>query len=451
MNSPFNEQKYKGLLEGLEINEVMFSKLRELILGSEFYGNKKIKALNKIKSTHKLIDYFDFCSDIVREQKNVISYDLTHTLGNFLHDIEVSETIEGTRKLAQNGDFIISRLRSYLKEFAVVQSTNAKQVFSTEYLVYRPKTDKISANTLLVFCLTDEVQTILNHSQYGTEHPRFYEFVFNELPLPDVLFDLDKKINELFKIAHSKRKYSQTLYRQAEELFLETIGLQDFKPSKENISIKTLKESFLETGRLDAEYYQPKYENYIDLVKNYKNGFELLQNICNLKDNNFTPEDTKEYKYIELADIGNQGNIRSYITTQGNELPSRARRKVNTNDVMISSIEGSLQSCALVTENYDNALCSTGFYVINSKKINSETLLVLFKSEIIQNILKQGCSGTILTSINKPEFQNIPIPIIDLSTQQQISTLIKESYNLYRESEKLLQEAKEMLEKEIEK
>jgi restriction endonuclease S subunit len=89
--------------------------------------------------------------------------------------------------------------------------------------------------------------------------------------------------------------------------------------------------------------------------------------------------------------------------------------------------------------------------VINSEKINPETLLVLFKSELIQNILKQNCSGTILTAINKTEFQNIPVPLIDNEIQQQIAELIEKSFSLRRESEQLLDEAKTMVEQEIEK
>jgi restriction endonuclease S subunit len=135
---------------------------------------------------------------------------------------------------------------------------------------------------------------------------------------------------------------------------------------------------------------------------------------------------------------------------QGKELPSRARRKVNSGDVIISSIEGSLESCALIPDNYDNALCSTGFYVINSANINSETLLVLFKSEVMQNILKRNCSGTILTAINKTDFLNIPVPLIHSEIQCQIAELITQSFSLRRESERLLEEAKEMVEREIE-
>lgn len=131
-------------------------------------------------------------------------------------------------------------------------------------------------------------------------------------------------------------------------------------------------------------------------------------------------------------------------------MPTRARRKVETNDIIVSSIEGSLQSCALIPEKYNNSLCSTGFYVINSDEINSETLLVLFKSEPLQNILKQNCSGTILTAINKPEFQNIPIPKIEKTTQEKIASLVQESFTLKKQSEELLELAKKAVEIAIE-
>ena len=271
-----------------------------------------------------------------------------------------------------------------------------------------------------------------------------------EIFIPLLRKDIQDYIKESFEIAHINRINSTELYSQAENLLLETLGLNNFEPTSEAVNVKSFKESFLSSGRLDAEYYQQKYEDYIDLICNYPNGYEIIEVACKQKDINYTPKDNAEYKYIELANIGKTGDIKGCTIAIGSELPTRARRKVNTNDVIISSIEGSLDSCAIVTEEYDNALCSTGFYIISSNKINSETLLVLFKSEPIQNILKKGCSGTILTAINKTEFQNIPIPIIDKQIQEQIASLVSESFTLKKQSEQLLETAKRAVEIAIE-
>ncbi len=135
---------------------------------------------------------------------------------------------------------------------------------------------------------------------------------------------------------------------------------------------------------------------------------------------------------------------------EGLYLPTRARRKVTTGDVIVSSIEGSLSSIALIESEYNQALCSTGFHVIKSEELNSETLLVLLKSIVGQLQLKKGCSGTILTAISKDEFSKIVLPKIEEEKQTQIQEKITESFTLRKQSKHLLECAKRAVEIAIE-
>lgn len=213
------------------------------------------------------------------------------------------------------------------------------------------------------------------------------------------------------------------------------------------VAIKTFSGSFAKTGRLDAEYYQPKY----DKIENMLNGSEIIKNICTIYDKNYNPSDNKFYKYIELANIGTNGSISGVNIYQGIDLPSRARRKVKAGQVIISSIEGSLKSCSLITDEYDGALCSTGFYVLDSKYINSETLLALFQSEPIQALLKRRCSGTILTAYSKEELLSMPLPSISNKIQREIAEKVQKSFELRREAEQLINIAIKAVEIAIEK
>jgi hypothetical protein len=241
------------------------------------------------------------------------------------------------------------------------------------------------------------------------------------------------------------------LYHQAEKLLIQELRLENFNPSSEKVSIKTLKESFIKTGRLDSEYYQPKYDEYLKKVFSYSNGYELLGECCTIKDKNFMPKDDEEYRYIELANVRSNAQITDCNILLGKELPTRARRKVNTGDVIASSIEGSLESCALITEEYNNSLCSTGFYVVNSKKLNSESLLTVFKSSLMLNLMKKGCSGTILTNIVKEEFEKLPIPLLKQGVQDEIADYIKQSMEYSKKAKKLLEIATKSVEIAIDK
>lgn len=448
----------------LEVSVFSYSKVKEhLIFGSEFNSNTRENAIQSIVSNKNVNDYFELINTNVSTLKEFIYiYDLTHSLGNFMIDVEPTQEIGSNKKEAIKGDFVISRLRSYLKEMAVIQSKNFKQLLSTEYLVYRPKTNLLSSNTLLAFSLSRIVQTILNYSQYGTEHPRFYKFVFNEMPIPKCLLLMNAEIDSIMNKAYEVLEQSKIFYKKAEETLYLELGLDPKNPLQSlldsktniptnslNISIRTLKESFLKTGRLDSEYYQSKYEDIEKFIKSYPNGYDSFSNIINNKDTNFTPKNNENYSYIELANIGNNGNISEPISDLGKNLPTRARRIVSKGDVIISSIEGSLSSCALITQEFDKHLVSTGFFVLNSKLLNGETLLVMFKSQIFQEYLKKFPSGTILCAINKEELSKILIPKIDSTTQEKIAKYIQESFNLRKKSKQLLDNAKNKVEEQI--
>ncbi|EAL2284551.1 restriction endonuclease subunit S [Campylobacter coli] len=280
------------------------------------------------------------------------------------------------------------------------------------------------------------------------------------IPIFPMEFQLE--IQNLVKDSHKALEESKELYKKAEETLYLELGLDPKNPlqslldsktniptNSPNISIRTLKESFLKTGRLDSEYYQSKYEDIEKFIKSYPNGYDSFSNIINNKDTNFTPKNNENYSYIELANIGNNGNISEPISDLGKNLPTRARRIVSKGDVIISSIEGSLSSCALITQEFDKHLVSTGFFVLNSKLLNGETLLVMFKSQIFQEYLKKFPSGTILCAINKEELSKILIPKIDSTTQEKIAKYIQESFNLRKKSKQLLDNAKNKVEEQI--
>lgn len=267
------------------------------------------------------------------------------------------------------------------------------------------------------------------------------------------VFTPDKKfedvINQVVKKSILKNRNSKSIYSQAEQILLSELGLLNWQPKHHLSFVKNYSDTD-NVKRIDAEYFQPKYDEIVKAIKSYTGGYDTLGNLVKSRDKNFTPLDKTEYKYIELSNIASNGEITDCMVEEGQDLPSRARRKVAKGDVIVSSIEGSLSSIALIEKEYDEALCSTGFHVINSKHLNSETLLVLLKSMVGQLQFKKGCSGTILTAINQDEFKQIILPIISDKTQKTIQQKITESFNLRKQSKHLLECAKRAVEIAIE-
>lgn len=281
----------------------------------------------------------------------------------------------------------------------------------------------------------------------GNVQLNLFLYKIRELLVPAFSLVIQNLIENLVKKAHTLLEESKQSYHAAEDILLAELGLKDWEPTNQSTTTKSFSD-FLKSGRLDAEYYQPKYDALENKISAY--GSETIQALFEIKDNNYIPAHNIQYKYIELSNIGNNGEITGYTYEYGLNLPSRARRIVKTGDIIISSIEGSLQSCAIITEEYNNSICSTGFYVLTPKSINSATSLMLFKSNPIQQLMKKACSGTILTAINKDEFIYLKLPVISQNIQAQIAIKVQESFKLKTESKRLLNLAKSAVETAIE-
>ncbi|WP_163532159.1 hypothetical protein [Helicobacter suis] len=439
-------QKYPHLeVSVLKLSEVK----KHLILGTEFNSAKRQQALYILKSNKKVSDYFDLIkSNILQVNEAVYVYDLTHSLDNFLEEGEVfnAQKFGSSKQEAQAGDFIISRLRSYLQEMAVVPQRHLRQFFSTEYLVYRPRTQEISSNTLMVFALSRYVQTVLAYSQYGTEHPRFYEFVFNEMPIPDVIFRLNSKIHLMIENAYNALEQSKALYQEAQDLLSSQLGL-DSKGLIDNLSnsnhtIKTLKESFLKTGRLDAEYYQEKYHRIEALIKNYPGGWDIIRSYF-WHNKKSCPLKHSRYFYIEISDIAVGSGAICYHSLEKAELPDNAKILAKHGDLLVSKVRPNRGAVATIDHTAPNIIVSGAFVVLREiGGFRKEVLQVLLRLPLYKEYLLKWNVGTSYPVIKDKDILDLPIPKIPQSIQEHIAKYLQKSFVLRQQAYKELERAK---------
>ena len=203
--------------------------------GAEYYMPCKQRALDALaKLPNKTLLYH---APNIREMWDpasaghgvmVRNFDLGDALEPFLDDTKnpvTASEVGSTKKKFQAGDVVVSRLRSYLKEIAVVRTGNAMpSVGSSEFIVLRPTGRGLSAEAILVFLRCPLVQTILKWSQDGSNHPRFDEDDMIALPVPDRLMEVSAKIERHVHDAISARQEAARLLEQAKQTVEDMIG-----------------------------------------------------------------------------------------------------------------------------------------------------------------------------------------------------------------------------------
>jgi len=279
------------------------------------------------------------------------------------------------------------------------------------------------------------------------------------IPSPEFIATVKQLIEKYFNL---KQKAAR-LYRQAEEVLVGESGFKDWKPKtkkiktggilfeeEENTSIRMLSD-VMETDRMDAEYWEPKYDEIEKMIKKYRNGYGSLPDLVYISRKKIKVNRNEIYHYIELADINpNLGVVNQVKQIEGKNLPTRARMEVKKGNVLMSSVKGSIDKIALIDFDKPNLVASTGFFVFKENKINKETLLVLLKI-LAKRYFTREAQGTILTAIPYDSLKRIILPSIEPYTQQKISQLIQQSFKARENSKKLLEIAKRAVEIYIEK
>ncbi|MBK7105109.1 MAG: restriction endonuclease subunit S [Ignavibacteriae bacterium] len=263
-------------------------------------------------------------------------------------------------------------------------------------------------------------------------------------------------IKEQVQTGHENSRKSEKLYKNAEEILLKNIGLNSFSPNSDPINVKSFKNSFGKTGRIDAEYYQKKYEEIIKHITDQK--FDSLKNIIKIK-KSIEPGSAyyseKGLPFLRVSDYNKFGftepekKLSDSFCNTNKELIKKLKPKKET---ILFSKDGSVGNAFMLKEDADFITSGAVLHLTikNKTEIIPEYLTLVLNSKIVQMQAERDSGGSIILHWRVGEIENVVVPIIDLQMQKEIAKLIDESFKLKEKSERLLETAKRAVEIAIE-
>lgn len=271
--------------------------------------------------------------------------------------------------------------------------------------------------------------------------------------------DLVNSIDNLYLDAEYKRIQSKQTYAQAENILLAALGLIDFTPSQEAVNIKSFSASFGTSGRLDAEYYQPKYELLEKAFNNFKRitlsnlvNYPISSGITPKAGGNAYTNSKKGIPFVRAVDLRNGEVITSNFKFLKQNIHNGIlkRTQLKKDDVLLS-IAGTVGRSSLFNHNFEaNINQAVSILRFDESEIKRLYLVSFFNSSIGKIFISKYSRQGVQTNLSLTEIGNLSIPIINYDKQQQIAELIEKSFALKKQSEHLLAVAKTAVEMAIE-
>lgn len=148
-------------------------------------------------------------------------------------------------------------------------------------------------------------------------------------------------------------------------------------------------------------------------------------------------EKTNEINYIDISSVGT-GEIHNIKNIKDN-FPSRAKRKIKKNDIIISTVRPNLKTYALIENDINNLVCSTGFVVIRPKEtIYKDILYYILTSKNSFDFYEKNCEGS-----NYPSFKGNILNQLQFFEIRSIDKVL----NILNKQKKIINKCKALLEK----
>jgi len=176
---------------------------------------------------------------------------------------------------------------------------------------------------------------------------------------------------------------------------------------------------------------------------------EIGGGVCEINQNSRNPAKEipdKEFLYIDITSVeSGTGEIKEIKKILGKNAPSRARRVIHQDDVIMSTVRPYLKAFAVIPPEYDNQICSTGFAVLscNSGILPKFLLYALFSEVVIEQCNKMMI-GAHYPALNNEQVSEIKIPLPPLPEQKRIVARIEALFSKIDEIKRLRKEANDL-------
>jgi len=183
------------------------------------------------------------------------------------------------------------------------------------------------------------------------------------------------------------------------------------------------------------------FESYLqDVFENKGEGWEektLGEVLLKTESVDPTKKPNEAFIYLDVSSVNKETKeIESTSVLLGKDAPSRARKLIRTNDVIFATVRPTHSRVALITEEYDEQVCSTGYFVLRAKEFLSNNFVYYFLLTYGFNTqMEKLQKGASYPAVNDSDVKGVFIPFPKSLGEQQ--SIVQKLEALSLETKKL--------------
>lgn len=275
------------------------------------------------------------------------------------------------------------------------------------------------------------------------------------VPLPD---DTTlRHIKQAVTRATDLRQESRRLYAEAEALLLAELGLDHLDLSHQPTYTQNFSQAWA-AGRLDAEYFQPKYYRILAAISSItgRKGWPVRRIDQISGPLKYGTSIKLEYlregvPFLRIADVsGRRFSLDSIQYISETQAKQEQEASVKTGDVLVSR-SGTLGLAVAIPEYLENAIFGSYFIRVrpDSSQVIPEYLALFINSSVGGAQVDRLSTGAIQTNLTIPAIESIHVPVPPLNIQRIMVQKVLDSFAVEDKAKRLLEEAKGQVEEMV--
>jgi restriction endonuclease S subunit len=353
------------------------------------------------------------------------------------------------------GDILFAAVGATIGQVAIVQDSIKEGNINQNIARVRILDSSINPYYVGLFFLSKYGQLQIFRFVTGNAQAYLNSFQIGSFKIPVLSKQIQDELGLCFKKVEDFVENSYSLYSQAETLLLEELGLKDFKPKYEKTYIAKLSDAF-SAYRIDAEYFQPAYEEVIEKLR--ENNIELqplrkfilsIQKGIEPGSENYRDEGKPFIRVSNLSKYGFTDRDQKYLSE---ELYQQLRETYEPKQGDFLLTKDATPGIAYVVKEQIEGIISSGILrlQINDSEVNKEYLALCVNSIVGKMQVERDCGGSVILHWKPEQVKRLQIPLLPLSIQQEIASLVQQSHEARKKAKELLEIAKRAVEIAIE-